>query len=42
MRMLGPDGNPTAANLSSVLNKVQQASGVRLNVSTDHESLSLS
>lgn len=32
MRMLGPTGNPTASNLFAVLNKVQQASGVHLNV----------
>lgn len=32
MRMLGPTGNPTATNLFAVLSKVQQASGVHLNV----------
>lgn len=32
MRMLGPTGNPTASNLFAVLSKVQQASGVRLDI----------
>ncbi len=36
MRMLGPTGNPTASNLFAVLNKVQQASGVHLNVAAGH------
>ena len=41
MRMLGPAGNPTAADLFSILNKVQQASGVHLSVSAAHERPSL-
>lgn len=36
MRMLGPTGNPTASNLFAVLTKVQQASGVHLNVAALH------
>lgn len=32
MRMLGPKGNPTAANLLAILNEVQTATGIRLEV----------
>ncbi len=34
MRMLGPKGNPTAANLFSVLRSLQQAEGLQLTVAT--------
>lgn len=34
MRMLGPNGNPTAANLFAVLRTVQQAEGLQLTVAT--------
>ncbi len=32
MRMFGPNGNPTAANLSGVLKALQKKTGVRLEV----------
>jgi DNA-binding phage protein len=32
MRMFGPKGNPTAANLSSVISALQKKTGVRLHV----------
>ena len=34
IRMFGPNGNPTAENLSSVFAQLQQAGGVKLRVST--------
>ena len=34
MRMLGPKGNPTSANLSSILACLQKQEGVRLSVHT--------
>jgi DNA-binding phage protein len=35
MRMLGPDGNPTASNLFGVISKLQQVSGIQLNVAVE-------
>jgi DNA-binding phage protein len=32
MRMLGPDGNPTAKNLFSVIDHLQKSTGIRLAV----------
>lgn len=32
MRMFGPNGNPTAANLSGVIRALQEETGVRLEV----------
>jgi DNA-binding phage protein len=32
MRMFGPNGNPTAANLSGVISALQEKTGVRLKV----------
>lgn len=34
MRMLGPKGNPTAANLLAILTHLRQATGIRLEVTT--------
>lgn len=34
MRMLSPDGNPTANSLFGVLNKLQQSEGLQLAVAT--------
>ena len=35
MRMLGPDGNPTVANLGSLLASLQRRTGVTLDVTAD-------
>lgn len=37
MRMFGPQGNPTAANLFAVLETLQERTGVRLRVSSAAE-----
>jgi DNA-binding phage protein len=36
MRMLGPKGNPSAANLSSILTAIQKTEGVRFELSLRH------
>ena len=39
MRMLGPNGNPTANNLFAVIGELQRASGVRLQVSVGRKAV---
>ena len=36
MRMLGPNGNPRARNLLSVISHLQDAAGLRLAVAAEH------